>query len=82
MLRVTERTFRRWSVRYEAECAEELQDRRLDRASGQVYTTRLTQVHPTLQQSRVMLIPAYSPETRGRELALAAIADMTEAISI
>src|SRR5512147_587423 len=34
MLGVTERTFRRWSGRYEAEGAEGLQDRRLGRASA------------------------------------------------
>lgn len=34
MLGVTERTFRRWSVRYEAEGTEGLADRRLGRASA------------------------------------------------
>ena len=34
MLGVTERTFRRWSGRYDAEGAEGLQDRRLGRPSG------------------------------------------------
>lgn len=34
MLGITERTFRRWSVRYEAEGTEGLLDRRLDRASA------------------------------------------------
>ena len=34
MLGVTERTFRRWSGRYQAEGAEGLQDRRLGRASA------------------------------------------------
>lgn len=79
---VTERTFRRWRDRYEAERAEGLQDRRLGRASGQVYTTRLTQVHRALQQLGITLIPAYSPEARGRELALAAITGMAGATTI
>ena len=34
MLGVTERTFRRWSTRYEAEGIEGLEDRRLGRASA------------------------------------------------
>jgi transposase len=34
MLGVTERTFRRWSSRYDAEGAEGLQDRRIGRASA------------------------------------------------
>ncbi len=34
MLGVTERTFRRWSGRYDAEGAEGLQDRRIGRASA------------------------------------------------
>lgn len=34
MLGVTERTFRRWSVRYEADGAKGLADRRLGRASA------------------------------------------------
>jgi hypothetical protein len=34
MLGVTERTFRRWSGRYDAEEAKELRDRRLGRASA------------------------------------------------
>ena len=34
MLGVTERTFRRWSTRYEAEGMEGLEDRRLGRASA------------------------------------------------
>jgi len=54
MLGVTERTFRRWSGRYEAEGAEGLQDRRIGRASARavpvdealqmvtVYETRYT----------------------------------------
>ncbi len=37
-----------------------------DEAGGQVDTTRLTQVHRALQQLGVTLIPAYSPEARGR----------------
>ena len=34
MLGITERTFRRWSGRYDAEGAEGLQDRRIGRASA------------------------------------------------
>ena len=34
ILGVTERTFRRWSTRYEAEGVEGLEDRRLGRASA------------------------------------------------
>jgi transposase len=64
-----------------------------EEAGGRVDTTRLTQVHRALQQLGVTLIPAYSPEARGRserafrtlqdrlpkELALAGIADMAAA---
>jgi transposase len=60
---------------------------------GQVDKTRLTQVHRALQQLGITLIPAYSPEARGRservfrtlqdrlpkEWALAEITDMTAA---
>jgi hypothetical protein len=62
-------------------------------AGGKVDKTRLTQVHRALQQLGITLIPAYSPEARGRservfrtlqdrlpkELALAEITDMTAA---
>ena len=62
-------------------------------AGGQVDKTRLTQVHRALPQLGITLIPAYSPEARGRservfrtlqdrlpkELALAGITDMTPA---
>jgi transposase len=62
-------------------------------ARGKVDQTRLTQVHRALQQLGVTLIPAYSPEARGRserafrtlqdrlpkELALAGITDMAAA---
>lgn len=62
-------------------------------AGGKVDKTRLTQVHRALQQLGIMLIPAYSPEARGRservfrtlqdrvpkELALAGITDMAGA---
>jgi transposase len=62
-------------------------------AGGKVDQTRLTQVHRALQQLGVTLIPAYSPEARGRserafrtlqdrlpkELALAGITDMAAA---
>src|SRR5438132_1187501 len=37
-----------------------------DEAGGHVDKTRLTQVHRALQQLGVLLIPAYSPEARGR----------------
>ena len=64
-----------------------------DKAGGQVDKTRLTQVHRALQQLGITLIPAYSPEARGRserafrtlqdrlpkELALAGITDMAAA---
>jgi transposase len=64
-----------------------------DEAGGQVEKTRLTQVHRALQQLGVTLIPAYSPEARGRserafrtlqdrlpnELALAGITEMAAA---
>jgi hypothetical protein len=64
-----------------------------DVAGGRVDKTRLTQVHRALQQLGVTLIPAYSPEARGRserafrtlqdrlpkELALAGITEMTAA---
>ena len=60
---------------------------------GKVDKTRLTQVHRALQQLGITLIPAYSPEARGRservfrtlqdrlpkELALAGITDMAAA---
>ena len=62
-------------------------------AGGKVDKTRLTQVHRALQQLGITLIPAYSPEARGRservfrtlqdrlpkELALAEVTDMTAA---
>ena len=64
-----------------------------DEAGGKVDKTRLTQVHRALQQLGVTLIPAYSPEARGRserafrtlqdrlpkELALAGITEMAAA---
>ena len=62
-------------------------------AGGRVDKVRLTQVHRALQQVGITLIPAYSPEARGRsermfrtlqdrlpkELALAGITDMAAA---
>ena len=64
-----------------------------EKAGGKVDKTRLTQVHRALQQLGIMLIPAYSPEARGRsermfrtlqerlpkELALAGMTDMAAA---
>ena len=64
-----------------------------DEVGGQVDKIRLTQVHRALQQLGVTLIPAYSPEARGRserafrtlqdrlpkELALAGITEMAAA---
>ncbi len=64
-----------------------------DEAGGRVDKTRLTQVHRALQQLGITLIPAYSPEARGRserafrtlqdrlpnELALAGITEMAAA---
>lgn len=64
-----------------------------EKAGGKVDKTRLTQVHRALQQLGIMLIPAYSPEARGRsermfrtlqerlpkELHLASITDMAAA---
>jgi hypothetical protein len=64
-----------------------------EEAGGTVDKTRLTQVHRALRQLGITLIPAYSPEARGRsergfrtlqdrlpkELALAAITDMAAA---
>lgn len=64
-----------------------------DKAGGKVNKTRLTQVHRALQQLGITLIPAYSPEARGRserafrtlqdrlpkELALAGITEMATA---
>ncbi len=64
-----------------------------DEAGGKVGKIRLTQVHRALQQLGVTLIPAYSPEARGRserafrtlqdrlpkELALAGITEMAAA---
>lgn len=64
-----------------------------DEAEGQVDKSRLTQVHRALQQLGITLIPAYSPEARGRservfrtlqdrlpkELALAGITEMAVA---
>ena len=64
-----------------------------EEAGGKVDTTRLTQVHRALQQLGTTLIPAYSPEARGRserafrtlqdrlpkELALAGITNMVAA---
>lgn len=64
-----------------------------EEAGGKVDKTRLTQVHRALQQVGITLIPAYSPEARGRservfrtlqdrlpkELALAGITEMAAA---
>jgi transposase len=64
-----------------------------EEAGGKVDKIRLTQVHRALQQLGITLIPAYSPEARGRserafrtlqdrlpkELALAGITDMAAA---
>ena len=64
-----------------------------DEAGAKVDKTRLTQVHRALQQLGITLIPAYSPEARGRservfrtlqdrlpkELALAGITEMAAA---
>jgi len=64
-----------------------------DEAGGKVDTARLTQVHRALQQLGITLLPAYSPEARGRservfrtlqdrlpkELALAGITEMAAA---
>ena len=64
-----------------------------DAAGGMVDKTRLTQVHRALQRLGITLIPAYSPEARGRserafrtlqdrlpkELALAGIREMAAA---
>lgn len=64
-----------------------------EEAGGKVDKTRLTQVHRALQQLGITLIPAYSPEARGRserifrtlqdrlpkELALAGITEMAAA---
>lgn len=64
-----------------------------DEAGGTVDKTRLTEVHRALQQLGITLIPAYSPEARGRserafrtlqdrlpkELALAGITEMAAA---
>ena len=64
-----------------------------DEAGGTVDKTQLTQVHRALQQLGITLIPAYSPEARGRserafrtlqdrlpnELALAGITEMAAA---
>jgi len=64
-----------------------------EEAGGTVDKTRLTQVHRALQQLGITLIPAYSPEARGRservfrtlqdrlpkELALAGITEMAAA---
>lgn len=64
-----------------------------EKTGGKVDKTRLTQVHRALQQLGITLIPAYSPEARGRservfrtlqdrlpkELALAGITDMAAA---
>lgn len=64
-----------------------------DEAGGKVDKSRLTQVHRALQQLGITLIPAYSPEARGRservfrtlqdrlpkELALAGITEMAAA---
>lgn len=64
-----------------------------EEAGGKVDKRRLTQVHRALQQLGITLIPAYSPEARGRservfrtlqdrlpkELALASITDMAAA---
>lgn len=52
MLGVTERTFRRWSVRYDAEGAEGLQDRRLGRASARAVPVDEALAMLTLDETR------------------------------
>jgi len=52
MLGITERTFRRWSTRYEAEGAEGLADRRLGRASARAVPVDEALAMVTLYESR------------------------------
>ncbi len=52
MLGVTERTFRRWSVRYEADGAEGLADRRLGQASARAAPVDEVLQMVTLYESR------------------------------
>ncbi len=51
-LGITERTFRRWSTRYEAEGAEGLADRRLGRASTRAVPVDEALAMVTLYESR------------------------------
>ena len=100
-LGVCMRTFRRWSDRYEEAGLDGLRDQRLSQASrlgapvagGQVDKRTSTQFGRALAQLGIELIPAYSPEARGRserafrthqdrlvkELAAAGITDMARA---
>lgn len=52
MLGITERTFRRWSARYDTEGAEGVQDRRLGRASARAVPVDEAQRMVTLYESR------------------------------
>lgn len=52
MLGITERTFRRWSARYDTEGAEGLQDRRLGRASARAVPVDEALRMVTLYESR------------------------------
>lgn len=54
MLGVTERTFRRWSTRYEAEGIEGLEDRRLGRASARAVPVDEALQMVTLYESRYL----------------------------
>src|ERR1700733_14496431 len=75
LLGVSERTFRRWTRRYEDEGEAGLIDRRLGKASGRRVPSP-TQVGRALAQLGVEHIGAYSPQARGRsERAFATLQD-------
>ena len=75
LLGVSERTFRRWTRRYEDEGEAGLIDRRLGKASGRRVPSP-TQVGRALAQLGVEHIGVYSPQARGRsERAFATLQD-------
>ena len=69
VLGMSQRTFRRWRDRFEADGAEGLYDHCLGRASARrapVDEDNRTQVGRALRHLGIELIAAYSPEARGR----------------
>ena len=66
MLGVTERTFRRWSGRYDAEGAEGLQDRRIGRASARAVPVDEALRMVTLYETSIPAGPSSTSTNAGR----------------